>query len=567
MGPIVLCLGLGPGVGGDKSRLSISVEPSNADNLSHLSEKILSQEFGQSQRYHMLHEGGKPSSFWREDFFPHSYHTSSSSQEAFLKFDSRGKDWSSGTPSIYQKLNPHVNTLNERQLGNHDIIPGNHQEALRMHHEIPKGVHLNDGLFARGSALFSPVRNPAPECGLFSSGTFIPSRVYGDDNYILRSTIQNQQSHMSLPSAGPASTLNSSLMPGFSTSLPGTTSIRGSTPFSAEHLSSQNLSDFDKGLCTASRSASLPRSSSPYYSRSESEDLPVSVGFKSKSHSYDWEPSVPFRPSFCCPPASISSPGSQYDPLVDSISSPCKASTFSQGTYCYDKTQHQPNGDPASARSHSPEYNAEKCLHSFHESCEGSFDKNACRQAIGGYTTEAELTGKYHIADVETAASVPKSGKLLGEHSHVVSSANTDEVDLDGSAKHQMEKSRHSKNAKAVKLFHAALVDFVKELVKPSWREGHLSKDAHKMIVKKAVDKVISTLRSHQIPNTTESIKEYLSSSRPKLAKLVEVSPLDCINDVLLKTYNFRIFCMSASDMHVFSPPFWQGYVDKYTKS
>ncbi|RWR73021.1 zinc finger CCCH domain-containing protein 36-like protein isoform X1 [Cinnamomum micranthum f. kanehirae] len=512
-------------IGAERSRPSISVEPSNADNPPHLSERFLPHEFGQSRLHHMFHEGGKSSLFQREDFFPRSYNSSLSIQDDFLKFDSRGKGWSFGTPSSYQKLDPHLNTV-----GNHDIFHGNYPTA-RMHHELPKGVHLNDEHFARGSTLFSPMHNATPGCRPLSSGTFIPSRVYGDDNYMPHSTIQNKQSQMSLPTAGHASTLNSSLMPGFSTSLRsiyvspsqlGTTSTRGSAPFSAEHFSAQNHSDYDKGLCIDSRSASLPRSSSPYYSRSESEDLPVSVGLRSKFHLYDWEPSVPFRSSFHCPPPHKSSPGSQYDPLVDSISSPFKTSTLSQGTLSYNTTQQQPNGDAASARSRSPEYNAEKCLYSFHESREGSFDKNTCRQGTGGYTTEEELTGKLHIADVETGTSVAKAVESLGDHDHKVSSVNTDEVDLDGSAKHQMEKSRHSKNAKATKLFHAALVDFVKELVKPSWREGHLSKDSHKMIVKKAVDKVLSTLRLHQIPNTTESIKEYLSSSGPKLKKLVE---------------------------------------------
>jgi hypothetical protein len=62
--------------------------------------------------------------------------------------------------------------------------------------------------------------------------------------------------------------------------------------------------------------------------------------------------------------------------------------------------------------------------------------------------------------------------------------------------------------------------------LKPTWREGHLSKDAHNTIVKKTVEKVLSTLQPHQIPATVESIKQYLSSSQPKMAKLVEVSVL-----------------------------------------
>ncbi|XP_073140773.1 protein FRIGIDA-ESSENTIAL 1-like isoform X2 [Henckelia pumila] len=76
--------------------------------------------------------------------------------------------------------------------------------------------------------------------------------------------------------------------------------------------------------------------------------------------------------------------------------------------------------------------------------------------------------------------------------------------------------------SKALKYFHAALVEYVKELVKPSWREGLMSKDAHKIIVKRAVEKVLSTVQPDQIPNTAESIKSYLSISQVKLSKLVE---------------------------------------------
>ncbi|XP_075513712.1 protein FRIGIDA-ESSENTIAL 1-like [Primulina tabacum] len=76
--------------------------------------------------------------------------------------------------------------------------------------------------------------------------------------------------------------------------------------------------------------------------------------------------------------------------------------------------------------------------------------------------------------------------------------------------------------SKALKYFHAALVEYVKELVKPSWREGLMSRDAHKIIVKSAVDKVLSTLQPEQIPNTAESIKSYLSISQVKLSNLVE---------------------------------------------
>jgi hypothetical protein len=84
------------------------------------------------------------------------------------------------------------------------------------------------------------------------------------------------------------------------------------------------------------------------------------------------------------------------------------------------------------------------------------------------------------------------------------------------------------KETKALKFFRATLVDLVKELLKPFWHEGRLSKDAHVLIVKKSVDKVVSTLEPHQIPTTEDNAKHYISSCRPKIAKLVQVSVLFC---------------------------------------
>ncbi|EPS61456.1 hypothetical protein M569_13342, partial [Genlisea aurea] len=76
--------------------------------------------------------------------------------------------------------------------------------------------------------------------------------------------------------------------------------------------------------------------------------------------------------------------------------------------------------------------------------------------------------------------------------------------------------------SKALICFRGALAEYVKELVKPTWREGLMSKDAHKLIVKKCVDKVVSTFQPHQIPATLEAANGYLSSSRSRLEKLVE---------------------------------------------
>ncbi|KAM2196647.1 hypothetical protein ACFX1Q_000147 [Malus domestica] len=78
------------------------------------------------------------------------------------------------------------------------------------------------------------------------------------------------------------------------------------------------------------------------------------------------------------------------------------------------------------------------------------------------------------------------------------------------------------KEVKGSRAFRFALVENVKELLKPSWKEGQVSKDAYKTIVKKVVDKVTSTMQGANIPQTQEKIDHYLSFSKPKLTKLVQ---------------------------------------------
>lgn len=82
-------------------------------------------------------------------------------------------------------------------------------------------------------------------------------------------------------------------------------------------------------------------------------------------------------------------------------------------------------------------------------------------------------------------------------------------------------KSKKRKDSRSMKLFKVALADFVKEVLKPSWRQGNMSKEAFKTIVKKTVDKVSGAMKSHQIPKSQAKINHYIDSSQRKLTKLV----------------------------------------------
>ncbi|KAK4416722.1 Zinc finger CCCH domain-containing protein 36 [Sesamum alatum] len=74
---------------------------------------------------------------------------------------------------------------------------------------------------------------------------------------------------------------------------------------------------------------------------------------------------------------------------------------------------------------------------------------------------------------------------------------------------------------KAVRSFKFAIAERVKNLIKPYWKEGKISKDAHKVIVKKSVNKVIESFGSSEIPSEGK-INSYLISSHSKLSKLVK---------------------------------------------
>ncbi|KAK8506726.1 hypothetical protein V6N13_065858 [Hibiscus sabdariffa] len=84
------------------------------------------------------------------------------------------------------------------------------------------------------------------------------------------------------------------------------------------------------------------------------------------------------------------------------------------------------------------------------------------------------------------------------------------------------EEGKKSKDGKGHRAFKFALVEFVKDLLKPAWKEGQIGKEAYKSIVKKVVDKVTATMQGTNIPQTPEKIDQYLSFSKPKLSKLVQ---------------------------------------------
>ncbi|XP_031279400.1 protein FRIGIDA-ESSENTIAL 1-like isoform X2 [Pistacia vera] len=321
-----------------------------------------------------------------------------------------------------------------------------------------------------------------------------------------------------------------------------------SSSLNASPLSAQKLFVCDR-KCHTSKSSSLLKSSSPF-SGSEPEKPLLSADHKTKVSSNDWEPSLPFRPSFFIDHTIISSPGSQYDPLHDGFDSPkigdisLKVSVSSVKASTVNTPHHQIYGDSMLSRTIVPECTGDKSSVSsqcgFHENL---LDQNCHTPGKDSHTGGEEAVGtsvdlqnvtmrKEADSSVSTCVKdISKSKKLDTSHDsrqqNDGSRCNKDlkadrvrqnsETDLEHTSNGDVQKE-----SKAMRQFRSGLVNFVKELLKPTWREGKLNKDAHNRIVKKAVDKVLHALQPHQIPTTLESVKHYLSSSQPKIAKLIE---------------------------------------------
>lgn len=91
-------------------------------------------------------------------------------------------------------------------------------------------------------------------------------------------------------------------------------------------------------------------------------------------------------------------------------------------------------------------------------------------------------------------------------------------VNDDGKA----EDAAGNKDDKETRLFKNALIEFVKEILKPTWKEGRMSREVHKTVVKKVVDKVTSSIQADHIPKTQDRIEQYLSHCKSKITKLVQ---------------------------------------------
>ncbi|XP_049401986.1 uncharacterized protein LOC125865783 isoform X1 [Solanum stenotomum] len=249
-----------------------------------------------------------------------------------------------------------------------------------------------------------------------------------------------------------------------------TSSSSNLDPVGDQKLLDRSRDCITRSMSLHNKSSALPGCGTESFSWTDlSGDTEHSCGYKTKVNFNDWETSAPFRPSTFLSQI-IPPPESLYDPIRDSIE---QTST------------------------------AEKDL-------SANERKTADRAIAHQENMNTSSKEEKHSRSVNPRGQKRKQSKLekLGPSCEI----DTD-FRRDGSVNYESGVMKH---------FRAALVELVKELLKPTWHEGLLMRDAYKMIVKKAVEKIINSLTPDQVPDTTESINQYLSVSETKVAKLIE---------------------------------------------
>ncbi|XP_010509824.1 PREDICTED: protein FRIGIDA-ESSENTIAL 1-like isoform X2 [Camelina sativa] len=254
---------------------------------------------------------------------------------------------------------------------------------------------------------------------------------------------------------------------------------------------------------------------------------------RKKVSSDDWEPSEPFKASFTIPPYILPSSDALYDPFTDIENlgdRSLNASLSSKGEQARKISRQQKDGDSGSgtqARECKNDDKSSSCSQNQHQESVARRSLEAHGVVEGVATSVVDqndtTTPSKEISSVAAAENrvVLKRSKPAGhdawhrsDGSSYKKTLKPDEIDGE---------VRSDAEIKVMRQFRTAVVETVKEMLKPLWREGRLTKDVHNMIVKKAAEKVVSAaVQFHQVPTDTGSVDQYLGLSATKIVKLVE---------------------------------------------
>ncbi|XP_019434527.1 PREDICTED: zinc finger CCCH domain-containing protein 55-like isoform X5 [Lupinus angustifolius] len=193
----------------------------------------------------------------------------------------------------------------------------------------------------------------------------------------------------------------------------------------------------------------------------------------------------------------------QYDPMCDSIETKKVVASGATPAFSPSKKNAKDKAEIPSLASNSGRRN---CGNSFKAACS---EEHLIQLQPG---RNLEVNKEKNEVVVEDRQNSP------GDHKNTKENGPLENMDQKGGP----DDDKKSKDTKGVRTFKFALVDLVKELLKPAWKEGQINKEDYKAIVKKVVDKVTGTMQGTNIPQTQEKIDHYLSFSKPKLSKLVQ---------------------------------------------
>ncbi|KAJ0262048.1 Protein FRIGIDA-ESSENTIAL 1 [Hirschfeldia incana] len=251
---------------------------------------------------------------------------------------------------------------------------------------------------------------------------------------------------------------------------------------------------------------------------------------KKKVSTNDWEPSEPFRASFTIPPYILPSSDALYDPFTDleipQNRSPAAPSS-SKERDAQKRARQQNDGDSSSGPQAQDCNNDDKNSSCSQTQCRETATKKNL-EAVEGVATSVVDQNDETTPSKEVSSSAAAENRVVLKRSKP--SGHGSWRRSDGSSHQKVLKSyerdgevRSDAGTKAMRQFRTAVVETIKDMVKPLWREGRLTKEVHNMVVKRASEKIVSAaVQSHQVPTDSASMDQYLSMSATKIVKLVE---------------------------------------------